>query len=424
MTEYEEALEFIHGINSLFCNPGLDRTLELCKSLGNPQHDLKFIHIAGTNGKGSTSSMLDSVLRSAGYRVGLFTSPYIEKFGERMRVDGEPISDGMLVELVDTVRPIAEKMQDKPTEFELITALAFLYFKRMGCDIVILECGLGGRFDATNVIKTSLLSIITGISLDHTAILGDTLEKIAWEKAGIIKDGVPVIFGGDSKEALEVIALEARKKNSPLYTVDHSKIKIKKADLYSTVLDYLSYKEIELSLLGLYQPRNAALVLSAIDILRDSGMKISDTSIYLGLKNARWSARFEIIGSDPQIIFDGAHNAEGVMAAKNSIKHYFGDERVIAVSGVLRDKEYEKIADHIAEVADIVFTITPDSPRALSATDYARVLEKRGLTATPCESIFAALIAAKEVAEKNKSAIVILGSLYTYGEVKAALLKL
>ena len=202
---YTEAIEYIHSVNWIFCNPGLDRVKTLCHALGDPQDKLRFIHVAGTNGKGSFCSMLDSVLREQGYRVGLFTSPYIMEFGERMRVDGKNISDGELCSLVERVKPIADSMDDKPTEFELITALAFLYFAEKKCDYVVLECGLGGRLDATNVIKTPILSVVTGIALDHTAILGDTHEKIAAEKAGIIRAGVPTLWCGSHDGAEQVI---------------------------------------------------------------------------------------------------------------------------------------------------------------------------------------------------------------------------
>ena len=191
---YTEAIEYIHSVNWTFCKPGLERVTELCHALGDPQDSLKFIHVAGTNGKGSFCAMTDSILRNAGLKVGLFTSPYIVEFNERMRINSLNISDSELCELVETVKPIADKMTDKPTEFELITAIAFLYFARNDCDVVVLECGLGGRLDATNIIKTPILSVITGIALDHTSILGDTVQKIAGEKAGIIKKDVPVLW--------------------------------------------------------------------------------------------------------------------------------------------------------------------------------------------------------------------------------------
>lgn len=414
---YDEALEFIHRVNPMFCNPGLSRVLSLCEALGNPQDELKFIHVAGTNGKGSTSSILDSVLREAGYKVGLYTSPFILRFNERIRVDGKEIPDEDLARMTERIRPIAEAMEDKPTEFELITAIAFDYFRERGCDIVVLECGLGGRFDATNVIKTSTLSLITGISKDHVAILGDSIEKIAWEKAGIIKPGVPVIFGGEDEAARSVIAKEAKEKGADFSTVDHEKIKIKSADLSGSEFDFVNYKDIKIKLLGLYQPRNAAMVLSAIDKLRDTGLTISDEAIKSGLATAKWAARFEIISENPTIIFDGSHNAEGIRAAKESVIQYFGDEKVIVISGVLRDKEYEKIADDISEIASEVFTITPENPRALTAGEYADVIREKGANATPTSSIEEALSSAINEAKKAGSAIVILGSLYTYGDV-------
>ena len=417
MMTYDEALAFIHRVNPMFCNPGLSRVRTLCRALGNPQDELKFIHVAGTNGKGSTSAMLDSVLRSAGYKVGLYTSPFIMRFNERIRVDGKEIPDEDLARMTEIILPIAEGMEDKPTEFELITAIAFAYFKERGCDIVVLECGLGGRFDATNVIRTSTLSLITGISKDHVAILGDSIEKIAWEKAGIIKPGVPVIFGGEDEVAREVIAKEVREMCSPFSVVDHKKIKIKSADLSGSTFDFDSYESIKIKLLGLYQPRNAAMVLSAIDKLKEAGLHISDEAVREGLAKAKWAARFEIIGENPTIIFDGSHNAEGIRAAKESIVQYFGDEKVITVSGVLHDKEYDKIAEDIAEVSREVFTITPENPRALDAQKYAEVIKEKGVNTTPTSSIQEALKSAINEANKMGSAIVILGSLYTYGDV-------
>ena len=421
MMTYDEALAFIHKVNPMFCNPGLERINALCQTLGNPQDSLKFIHVAGTNGKGSTSSMLSSTLRSAGYRVGLYTSPFILRFNERIRVDGEEIPDGDLARMTERIRPIAETMEDKPTEFELITAIAFDYFKERGCDVVVLECGLGGRFDATNVIKTSILSLITGISKDHVAILGDSIEKIAWEKAGIIKPSVPVIFGGEDEVAREVIAKEAKENCSPFYTVDHKKIKIKSADLSGSEFDFGDYEGIKIKLLGLYQPRNAAMVLSAVNQLKEEGLYIPDEAVRDGLLKARWAARFEIVNENPTIIFDGSHNAEGISAAKESVIRYFGQEKVIVISGVLKDKEYEKIAEDIAEIASEVFAITPENPRALDAQKYAEVIKEKGAAATSCEGIEEALSKAIGTAKKNNSAVVILGSLYTYGDVIRAI---
>ena len=235
---YQEALEYIHSINWAFCKPGLERIGELCEKLGHPERKLKFIHVAGTNGKGSFCSMTESVLRAAGYKTGLYTSPYIKEFDERMQINGENISNDELVELTEYVKPIADSMEDKPTEFELITAVAFEYFARNNCDVVVLEAGLGGRLDSTNIIDTPVLSVITGIALDHTAILGDTVEKIAAEKAGIIKKGVPVIFGGDDDTAAQVIKAKADEMGSEFIRVDYEKLKNVNATLDGTDFDY------------------------------------------------------------------------------------------------------------------------------------------------------------------------------------------
>lgn len=414
---YAETLDFIHSSSGVFCKPGLDRISALCHSLGNPESKLKFIHVGGTNGKGSTSSMLASILVAAGYRVGLYTSPYVKKFNERMRINGEEISDSELAEIADTVRPFVEKMTDKPTEFELITAIAFEYFRRGGCDVVVLEVGMGGRLDSTNVIENPLLSIITGISLDHVAFLGDTVEKIAFEKAGIIKHGCPVIFGGDSDEAKSVISRVASEKCAKIHYPDYQSIEIKSASLSGTKFNYKAHQNLSISLLGSYQPRNAAVVLEAVQILRDAGLAITDKAVAAGLKSARWPARFEVIHDEPTVIFDGAHNAEGIKAAVESIKQYFGNMRVIIFTGVLKDKDYEEIASCISSVAREAFTITPDNPRALSAEEYASVLSRYGTHATPCKSTKEAIRLGILTALENNTALCCLGSLYTYADV-------
>ncbi len=416
---YKEALEFIHGTSNFFCKPGLERIRKLCEELGNPQKNLKIIHITGTNGKGSVCSMLHAILREEGYRVGLYTSPYVRRFNERIRVNGTQIPNGLLAKLTQKVKKIAKKMEDKPTEFELITAIAFDYFNACGCHYVILEVGMGGRLDATNIIDSPLLSIITGVALDHTAFLGNTVEEIAMEKAGIIKEKIPTLYGGDMGAAEEVIAAECKKKQSILYKTDYSALSVSKMDLYESVFTYRNRKDIEIHLLGEYQPRNAAIALDAADILVKNGVNLSEDSIRYGIRNARWHARFEIIHRDPLIIFDGAHNPQGVEAAVESIKKYFGNKRVIIISGVLRDKDYRKIASKISEIADTVFTITPDNSRALSREEYAAIYNSLGIEARACNSIKEALSLAKEAAKEKDTALCCLGSLYTYGEVMA-----
>ena len=388
---YNEAISYIHGVSNFFCKPGLQRIEELCRGLGDPQRDLKFIHVTGTNGKGSVCAMLHAILREEGYRVGLYTSPYVRTFNERIRVNGRNIPNGLLAKFTERVKKIAKKMEDHPTEFEIITAIAFDYFRACKCDYVILEVGMGGRLDATNIIPPPLLSIITGISIDHTAFLGDTVEQIAMEKAGIIKENSPTLYGGEGGAAEEVIAAECRKMQSTLYKTDYSSLHINETNLYGSVFTYKDRDDMEIRLLGAYQPRNAAIAIDAADILVKGGVDLSEDSIRYGIRNALWPARFEIIHRDPLTIFDGAHNPQGISAAVESIKTYFPKERVVIISGVLRDKDYSTIAKSISEVAEEVYTITPNNPRALSAEDYAEVYRSLGIKATPCESVPEAL---------------------------------
>ena len=420
---YDEAIKYIHTTSNFFCKPGLERIKELCQGLGNPQNNLKFVHVAGTNGKGSVCSMLDSTLRAAGYKVGLYTSPYVLRFNERMRINGENIPDEKLAKLTERVKKIADQMTDKPTEFELITAIAFEYFNEEKCHVVILEVGMGGRLDATNIIEKPELAIITGIALDHTAFLGNTIEEIAAEKAGIIKDGSNVLYGGDDPVAEAVIAEIANKKQSILCKTDYTKLKINNFNVGETIFDYRGRHDLKIGLLGSYQPRNAAIVIDALDNLSGIGLSVSEEAIRRGLKSARWPARFEIINKNPTVIFDGAHNPQGISAAVQSIKEYFGEKRVIIVSGVLRDKDYVSIAKSISEVADMVYTITPDNPRALSSEKYAYIFSQNELTAIPCQSIESALSLGIAEAKKKDTALLCLGSLYTYSEIIAEISK-
>ena len=414
---YQESLEYIHSVNWTFCKPGLERISELCEKLGNPERKLKFIHVAGTNGKGSFCSMLDSVLRAAGYKVGLYTSPYIREFNERMRVDGKNIENDVLADITTRVRPIADSMTDKPTEFELITAIAFQYFYESGCDAVVLEAGMGGRLDSTNIIREPYLSVITGIALDHVDYLGDTVEKIAAEKAGIIKDSAPILYGGEDNSARDVIRITAKERGSEFFDIDYSKIENLCSALDGTKFDFGSYKDVKINLLGLYQPKNASLVLRAIDILNSRGLDINEKAAKEGLAAAKWQARFEIISHDPLVIFDGAHNPQGISSAVASIKHYFKGEKVFVLTGVLRDKDYNFIAKELSKIAERAFTLTPQSPRALSSEDYAKTLESVGVEAEPYPSIEAALTAAKSEAKKAGKPLVCLGSLYTYCDI-------
>ena len=421
--KYNEAIDYIHSVNWTFCKPGLERVTKLCHALGDPQDSLKFIHVAGTNGKGSFCAMTDSILRKAGYKVGLFTSPYIVEFNERMRINGENISDSELCELVESIKPIADAMEDKPTEFELITALAFLYFARHNCDIVVLECGLGGRLDATNIIKTPIMSVITGIALDHTSILGDTTKKIAAEKAGIIKKGIPVVWCGKDDDAESVITQKAAEVGAPMLKVDRRSLNIRETSLDGTLFDFDGREGILLSLLGTYQPENATNTLTAIKEIIKMGYLIPEEAIFDGLKDVKWPARFEIINKSPLVIADGGHNPEGIDGAVESVKKYFGEEKVGIITGVMADKDYRYMAGRIASVAEMVFCLTPDNPRALDANEYAKVFDGLGVLASACDSVEDAVKNALDWAKTNDKSVISLGSLYMYGEVRAAVEK-
>jgi len=420
---YSEALEYIECGFFGGTRPGLERVSELLEKLGNPQDSLRFIHVAGTNGKGSFCAMTDSVLREAGYHTGFFTSPHIESFNERIVIDGKEIDDDELAELTTYVRPFADSMEDKPTEFELVTAIAMLCFARHKADPVVLEVGMGGRLDATNIIKTPVISVITGIALDHTAILGDTEAKIAREKAGIIRPGVPVVWGGNSRSASRVIRNATEEKGAPFIRARDRQLKVLREDLNGTQFSYAGYTA-ELSLLGSYQPRNAANVIAAVLELRKLGFEIDDRALLLGLKKAKWKARFEKLSSDPLIISDGSHNPEGIAAAVTGIKTYFGDEKVILLTGVMKDKDYPSMADELSAVACRAYTLRPDNKRSLDPELFAAEFRRCGVESEGSETIEKAAEKALKAAAELKKPIVCLGSLYMYSDVKKALLGL
>ena len=414
---YNEALEYIHSINWTFCKPGLERIKTLLDKLNNPQNLLKFVHVAGTNGKGSFCKILETALTLSGYKTGLFTSPYIKTFNERIQISGKNISDDDLAQITQFIKPIADQMEDKPTEFELITAIGLEYFKRQNCDIVVLEAGMGGRLDSTNIISTPVLSVITGIALDHTQFLGDTVEKIAQEKAGIIKENVPVLFGGKDLSAKTVVEKTAKEKSAPFKNVDYSNLSIKEMLLTGSIFDYKEYKNMHISLLGAYQPENACVVIEAVEILNKKGFNVPLNSLQQAFKTAYWPARFEILNSSPLVIFDGAHNPQGIETSVNSIKTYFKNEKVLVMTGVLKDKDYFYIAKKLKEITDFAVIFTPENPRALDKEEYATVLKGENVETVTKNSIKEAYNYALNLAKEKDMPLIILGSLYTYASL-------
>ena len=412
---YEEALEYIHSVVWMGSRPGLSRITELCSLIGDPQNDLSFIHIAGTNGKGSTTSMLSEICKASGLKVGTFTSPYVFRFNERMAVNGTPIDNEMLADIIEYIRPYADSMEDSPTEFEPITAVGFEFFKRMNCDIVILEAGLGGRLDSTNIIPASKLSIITGIALDHTEILGDTTEKIAAEKAGIIKKGCPVLIGNCDDGARTVIKEKARETNSPVYEVNYDRINNLSMSLEGSTFYFEGYEDkLQILLAGQYQPRNAAVAISAAEVLGIDVKHITE-----GLKAAKWPARFEVLSTSPVVIFDGSHNPEGIRATVDTVKKLFHG-KVNVLTGVMADKNYTVMAEAISEICDKVYCTKPDNPRALDAEKYAECCNGFGCNAVGINNVEKAVNTAYSDSMERNMPLLVMGSLYLYSEFREA----
>ena len=419
----KETLEYIHNVKWQGRKPGLDRTRQLLASLGNPEKKLKFVHIAGTNGKGSTAACIASVLQKAGYKTGLYTSPYIMRFNERMQVDGTQITDDELEALIGEIKPFADSMEDSPTEFELITALAMKYFLYKNVDIVVLEVGMGGTLDSTNVIDTPEVAVITSIGFDHVVELGPTITDIAGAKAGIIKDNCDVCVYAGSDEVLEVFKQVSAKHNARLTIADFSRIKKQEFTLDGIVLNISPYNDTLLKLNGEYQPKNATVAITALEILREKGYKISDENIAQGLNDVKWPGRFEILGRDPVFILDGAHNPQGVESAASSLREYFKDQKIIFVIGVMADKDVDSMISYIAPLAKEFIAVRPNYPRAMSAELLAEKLSNYNTAVTAAESVSSGV---KEAVKKaGKSGIVCaLGSLYFSADIRQAYLDL
>lgn len=401
--------------------PGLTRTRRLLEELGNPQKGLRFVHIAGTNGKGSTAAMLASVLTAAGYRTGLYTSPHLVRYGERFRVDGAEIPEEALLSLLEEARPALSALGEQPSEFELLTALACLYFRRRECEIVVWEVGLGGRLDPTNVIDAPECAVITGIGLEHTEFLGDTVEKIAAEKAGIIKPGSPVICQSQSQEAEAVIRKRSAELGCRLTVTAPALLTPGAADLDGQTFSYRTRRSLRLGLLGPFQLRNAAAALDAVDALRRQGWAIPEDAVRRGLADARWPGRFEALRKDPAVIVDGAHNPHGVEALAECLERYFPRGSVTFVMGVMADKDYRAMAARIAPYARGFVTVTPDSARALTAEALAAdIRDHLGLPAAAEPSVEDGV--RRALRERGpEGAVCVFGSLYQAGRVRTLL---
>ena len=424
MMTYDEAMAFIHNVNWIGSKPGLERTTELLEKLGNPHKKLKFIHVAGTNGKGSCCSMMASILQEAGYKVGLYTSPFIHRFNERMQVNGEMIADDVLAELTEYIKPYAEEMTDVPTEFEIITALAMEFFVRAECDIVVLEVGMGGLLDSTNVIDCPELAVIMSIGLDHTAFLGNTIAEIAETKAGIIKEGGDVVVYGRDPEAEAVFERICAERNCRLYKPDYDSLNPVLNQLDGQIFDYNGFRNLKLPLAGMYQLYNAAVVIQAMEVLdHKNNWYISDEAIREGLRKTYWTGRFEILSENPMVIVDGSHNPHGIAATAESIRNYFEGTKLVVIMGVMADKDVENILPTMMPLAEEFVTVTPDNPRSMKAAELAERLQAGGAKATAAETIEDGCRLALEIAGGRRPVISI-GSLYMVGDVTRAMKKL
>lgn len=441
-----DAIERIHEFDRFGSILGLERMELLLEKLGHPEENLKVIHVAGTNGKGSVCRYIYEALRENGYKVGLYTSPFIQCFNERIQAEGRYISDEELetytAMAVEKTEEMVREGCDSPTEFEVVTAVAFLYFAARELDFVILEVGLGGRGDSTNVIEKPLISIITSISYDHMDRLGTTLAEIAGEKAGIIKKGAPVVSNVDQREAAVVIAKKAYEEGCNFYDATKLKYGIREEspagykfdmEIYGT-----DYRDVEISMAGRHQVENAKTALIAIELLRKQGIiKVRRDWLYKGMKQARQPGRFEVFpaalsaggkapgasgpGQErPCVVLDGAHNAAGAKALAETMKTCFPERRILVVTGILADKETDKITEHLREITDQFIATQPDNPRKLPAAELAKLLTKQGASCTIAEYADEAFDAAMK-AEPVPEVILFAGSLYLIGEIRERL---
>ena len=419
--KYQEALDFIEKITGLGIVPGLDSIKELCRELGNPQETLKFVHIAGTNGKGSTLAFISTILQAAGYRVGRYVSPTIFEYRERIQVDGKMISKVALGELMEQVKVACERMVarglSQPTPFEVETALAFLYFQKKKCDIVVLETGMGGLYDATNLITTTQVAVITSVGMDHMQFLGDTVEKIAGQKAGIIKNKCYVICMKQDEVVMQVVDQAANEKQAMLVVADAEEAAKVRYGVEKQQFDYAGMKNLTIALAGKHQIANAVVAIEAVRALGQKGFAVSEQAIREGFLATRWPGRFTVVSKKPLFIVDGAHNEDAAQKLADSIEFYFTNRRIIYIMGILKDKEYDKVISLTHKYADQIITVTPpNNPRAMHAYDLAKEIAKVHTAVTAVDSLEEAVEMSSLLAGKD-DVIIAFGSLSYLGRL-------
>ncbi len=417
---YNEALDFIHSRLKFGSQPGMERISALCEAFDNPQDKLKYVHVAGTNGKGSTCNMISKILEAAGYKVGLFTSPFILDFRERIQVNSEMIPKEEFAEIVEKIIPVVEDLKKKdinPTEFEIITIAAFLYFLKAGCDVVVLEVGLGGTLDSTNIIKQSEVSVITSISMDHTDILGDTILKIAEHKCGIFKAGGHVVGYPQPDFTVERYIKEKARAAGCDYThSDLARMRLVREEPDGSTVIYAGCT-FKIPLTGKHQLYNFSTAASAVNVLKTKGWNISTKNMLDGVARLKMPARIETVSTDPLVIVDGGHNAEGFDALCLTLKTHFKDKKIIAVFGMMRDKDYMYCAEKLAPLCEKIYTTTVSNPRSLTAKELAAVLKDFGAKAKPVDDCGKAYKKALKKADEN-TLVLVCGSLYLASDIK------
>ncbi|MDW5300382.1 MAG: folylpolyglutamate synthase/dihydrofolate synthase family protein [Sedimentibacter sp.] len=426
---YEESLQFIHSTYKFGSKLGLQNITKLTELLGNPQDSYKIIHVAGTNGKGSTSNMIHDVLMSSGYKTGLFISPFLEEFSERIQTNKKHIDHDSLARITSLVKEKIDIMLKEgfnhPTEFEVVTAIGFKYFQEQSIDFLVLEVGLGGRYDATNVVKNTLVSVITSISYDHMEYLGGTLEKIAFEKAGIIKENSSVVIYPQAENIVDEIEHVAKEKNATVYYTQMDNIQKISGNLTNQWFKYLktdvfNLPEVKINFLGEHQLYNALTALRTLEIIKDYGYDITEESIKKGLNDCRFAGRFEILKENPVIVLDGGHNINGIEYFSKAVKENFKNNKIILFFGMLKDKNPEDVLPYILPLCKKIYTLTPNNQRAMSSVDLAELIKKHSdIDVTPLIN-YEEIIPTLQNINKDEY-VAFVGSLYMIGDVRTLL---
>lgn len=416
----EQAIEYLYSRLKFGSIPGLERIEALCNLVGNPQDKLRFVHVGGTNGKGSTCSMIAGMFHNAGYKTGLFTSPYVIDFRERIQIDGEMIDPNELGSIVEELIPLVAELDKQgitPTEFEVLTVVALVYYQRHNCDFVVLEVGLGGLCDSTNIIKNPEVCVITSVSYDHTHILGETIEEIAFQKSGIIKENTSVVvYPQPFEEAQQIIIKTAKEKNCRIYAVDEDLINPVESDMSGSVFSYKDYT-VKVSLVGAHQLYNAATAFEAGIALIERGVNLTVENILFGIEAAHIAARTQIVSKRPLVVIDGGHNPDGVAALCKNLVTVFSGKSVTAIVGMMADKDISESAKLLAPLCDKILTVTVDNPRSMKADGLKEIFERYNSDVTAFDNLGSAL---NEVIGKigENEMLLICGSLYLASEAE------